>query len=149
MFPTHVFPLDNPFLKYLGVEFVEMGDGAAELALDLQPHHMNSWQVTHGGVSMTMLDVVMALAGRTLYPQAEAAVTVEMKTSFLQPGGQTGGRIVARGKAFHRSTTMCFCEAELWNGDKLVAKALGTFKYMKNTRAGRKAQPGSDSAADA
>jgi acyl-CoA thioesterase len=149
MFPTHVFPLDNPFLKYLGVEFVEMGDGAAELALDLQPHHMNSWQVTHGGVSMTMLDVVMALAGRTLYPQAEAAVTVEMKTSFLQPGGQAGGRIVATGRAFHRSTTMCFCEAELWHGDKLVAKALGTFKYMKNTRARRKAGPNSDSAADA
>lgn len=149
MFPQHVFPLDNPFLKFLGVEFIDMGDGAATLALNLQPHHMNSGQVTHGGLSMTMLDVVMALAGRTLNPQAIGAVTVEMKTSFLQPGGQTGGRIVAKGKAFYRSTTMCFCEAELWYGEKLVAKSLGTFKYMKSTPASRKRLVDSASAADA
>lgn len=126
-----------------------MGEGAATLSLELQAHHMNGGQVTHGGVSMTMLDVVMALAGRTLNPQATGAVTVEMKTSFLQPGGQLGGHIIAKGKAFHRSATMCFCEAELWNGDKLVAKSLGTFKYMKSTPASRKAQSVSDSAADA
>lgn len=137
MVPSHIFPIDNPFLTYLGVEFVEMGDGAAELMLELQPHHMNSWQVTHGGVTMTMLDVVMALAGRSLYPQAEAAVTVEMKTSFLQPAGQTGARIVAKGRAFHRSTTMCFCDGELWHGDQLVAKAMGTFKYFKGYPGGR------------
>jgi acyl-CoA thioesterase len=142
MFPSHVFPIDNPFLTYLGVEFVAMGEGAAELALTLQPHHMNSWQVTHGGVSMTMLDVVMALAGRSLYPQAEAAVTVEMKTSFLQPAGQTGARIVAKGRAFHRSTTMCFCDAELWHGEHLVAKAMGTFKYLRHHRAALKIKAG-------
>lgn len=149
MFPQHVFPLDNPFLKYLGVEFIDMGEGMATLALNLQPHHMNSGQVTHGGVSMTMLDVVMALAGRTLNPHATGAVTVDMSTSFLQPGGLTGGRVIAKGRAFHRTATMCFCEAELWYGEKLVAKSLGTFKYMRSTPASRKAAPGSDSAADA
>ncbi|MFC5474192.1 PaaI family thioesterase [Paraherbaspirillum soli] len=141
MLPSHIFPIDNPFLSYLGVEFVEAGEGAAQLALDLQPHHMNSWQVTHGGVSMTMLDVAMALAGRSLYPQADAAVTVEMKISFLQPAGRTGGRIIAKGKAFHRSTTMCFCDAELWHGEQLVAKAMGTFKYLKHQRAALKIKP--------
>jgi uncharacterized protein (TIGR00369 family) len=99
---------------------------------------MNSWQVTHGGVTMTLLDVVMSMAGRSLDPDARGGVTVEMKTSFLQPGGKPGSRIVAKGKAFHRSTTMCFCEGEVWNGDKLVAKAMGTFKYLKRLDAGRK-----------
>ena len=149
MFPAHVFPLDNPFLKHLGVEFVEMGEGAATLSLDLQPHHMNGGQATHGGVTMTMLDVVMALAGRTLNPQASGAVTIEMKTSFLQPGGHIGGHIIAKGKAFHRSATMCFCEAELWNGEKLVAKSLGTFKYIKSSVRDRNSQRGYDGGADA
>ncbi|MDY7547826.1 PaaI family thioesterase [Glaciimonas sp. Gout2] len=149
MFPKEVFPLDNPFLKYIGVEFVEMGEGTATLQLDLQPHHMNSGQVTHGGVTMTMLDVVMALAGRTLNPQASTAVTVEMKTSFLQPGGRIGGHLVAKGKAFHRSATMCFCEAELWNDEKLVAKSLGTFKYLKNITNDRKVLREFDGGADA
>ncbi|MDP5008652.1 MAG: PaaI family thioesterase [Glaciimonas sp.] len=149
MFPSHVFPLDNPFLKFLGVEYVEMDAGTAQLKLDLQPHHMNSWQVTHGGVSMTMLDVVMALAGRSLYPEAEAAVTVEMKTSFLQPGGRDGDQIIAKGKAFYRSSTMCFCEAELWQGKKLVAKAMGTFKYMRKIPLRTKRSLDSDGEADA
>ncbi|MGE5651814.1 PaaI family thioesterase [Noviherbaspirillum sp. UKPF54] len=132
------FPVEIPFLHDLGVDFLGMGNGEAQIALDLQHRHMNSWQVTHGGVIMTLLDVVMSMAGRSLDPDARGGVTIEMKTSFLQPGGKPGGRIVAKGKAFHRSTTMCFCEGEIWNGEKLVAKAMGTFKYLKRLDAGRK-----------
>jgi hypothetical protein len=42
---------------------------------------------------------------------------------------------------------MCFCEGELWDGDKLVAKAMGTFKFLKRLDVARKMeheQPGSD-----
>lgn len=127
-------PIETPFLKALGIEFVSMGEGEAEIALELKEGHMNSWQVTHGGVSMTLLDVVMSMAGRSLQPDAKGGVTVEMKTSFLQPAGSTGDRLVARGKVFHRSTTMCFCEGEVWERQRLVAKAMGTFKYLKRLR---------------
>ncbi len=142
--PTQVL---NPFLHDLGVEFLEMENGRALLALDLTERHMNSWQVTHGGVTMTMLDVVMAMAGRSLCDDLKGVVTVEMKTSFLQPGGVPGGRIEARGHAFHRSSTMCFCEGEVWNGDKLIAKAMGTFKYLRRLKSGENMKKlyGSDS----
>lgn len=133
---AHAFPTEIPFLHDLGVEFLGMGEGRAEVALTLQPRHMNSWHVTHGGVVMTLLDVVMSMAGRSLDPDARGGVTIEMKTSFMEPGGRAGGRIVARGHAFHRSRTMCFCDGELWDGDRLVAKAMGTFKYLKRTDAG-------------
>lgn len=132
------FPVEIPFLHDLGVEFLGMGNGEAQVALDLSKRHMNSWMVTHGGITMTLLDVVMSMAGRSLDPDARGGVTVEMKTSFLQPGGQPGGRIVAKGKAIHRSTTMCFCEGEVWHGDKLVAKAMGTFKYLKRLDVAKK-----------
>ncbi len=133
-------PIETPFLKALGIEFVSMGEGQAEIALELKEMHMNSWQVTHGGVTMTLLDVVMSMAGRSLQPEAKGGVTVEMKTSFLQPGGMPGARLVAKGKVFHRSTTMCFCEGELWEGERLVAKAMGTFKYLKRLRGADKAE---------
>ena len=135
---AQAFPAEIPFLHDLGVEFLGMADGEAQVALNLQERHMNSWNVTHGGVTMTLLDVVMSMAGRSLDPEARGGVTVEMKTSFLQPGGHPGGRIVAKGKAVHRSKTMCFCEGELWSGDKLVAKAMGTFKYLKRLDVARK-----------
>lgn len=132
-------PVSNiPFLQELGVELIAMGEGKAELGLSLELRHTNSWGVAHGGVTMTLLDAAMSLAGRSLHPDAQAGVTVEMKTSFLQAGGKAGTRLIAKGKAFHRSTTMCFCEAEAWNGDKLVAKAMGTFKYIKRLDAVRR-----------
>jgi len=136
------FPAEIPFLHDLGVEFLGMADGRAEVALTLQPRHMNSWHVTHGGVVMSLLDVVMSMAGRSLDPDARGGVTIEMKTSFMEPGGRAGGRIVARGHAFHRSRTMCFCDGELWDGDRLVAKAMGTFKYLKRTDAGPRIEQG-------
>ncbi len=134
------FPVDIPFLKDLGVEFLGMGNGEAQVALTLAERHMNSWHVTHGGITMTLLDVAMAMAGRSLDPDAQASVTVEMKTSFLQAGGKPGTRLIAKGKAFHRATTMCFCEGEVWNGNRLVAKAMGTFKYLKRLDAAKKMQ---------
>jgi acyl-CoA thioesterase len=132
------FPIEIPFLHDLGVEFLGMGNGEAQVALNLSERHMNSWQVTHGGVTMTLLDVVMSMAGRSLDPEARGGVTIEMKTSFLQPGGKPGGRIIAKGKACHRSTSIYFCEGELWSGDRLVAKAMGTFKYLKRLDVARK-----------
>jgi acyl-CoA thioesterase len=125
------FHKDIPFINDMGVEFVSAAKGQAKVALVLDERHLNSWQVAHGGVIMTLLDVVMAVAGRTLEPNAGGGVTVEMKTSFLQPG-LAGSRLMATGTAFHRSTTMAFCEGEVRDQqDRLIAKALGTFKYLK------------------
>ncbi|MDP3669068.1 MAG: PaaI family thioesterase [Telluria sp.] len=139
---TLPFPVEIPFLNEIGVELVSMGDGLAQVGVDLQGRHMNSWAVAHGGLTMTLLDVAMSLAGRSIFPLAKGAVTVEMNTSFLQPGGTPGGRLIATGKAFHRSTSLCFCEGEVWNGDKLVAKAMGTFKYLRRIEAGKMLLPG-------
>jgi acyl-CoA thioesterase len=137
-----LFPAETPFLNDLGVEFVSAADGQAEIALMLAPRHMNSWKVVHGGVIMTLLDVAMSLAGRSLDPDARAGVTVDLHTSFVQPGGQPGVRIVAKGRAFHRSVTMCFCEGEVWDGARLVAKAMGSFKYFKRLDAADKMDRG-------
>lgn len=138
--------IENPFLDYLGIVSGEMKEGKANLSLDLNHHHMNSWQITHGGVLMTLLDVVMAMAGRSLQDDQKGVVTVEMKTTFLQPGGIVGGRLEARSVAFHQSTTMCFCDGEIWSGDKLVAKAMGTYKYLRSlkSKAGLVKMGGSD-----
>ena len=122
---------DVPFLDDLGVDFLDAPIGEGRVALTLEPRHLNSWKVAHGGVIMALLDVAMAIAGRSLDPDARGGVTVEMKTSFLQPG-EAGGRLTAHGKTFHRSLTMSFCEGEVRDAhDRLIAKAIGTFKTIK------------------
>ena len=127
-----------PFLNEIGLEVVSMVDGTSEIVLDLSHRHTNSWKVMHGGVTMTLLDVCMARAARSLDPESTGAATVEMKVSFFQPGGRENERMVARGKVLHQSTTMYYCEGEVWNGKRLVAKAMGTFKLIKRANIARK-----------
>lgn len=121
----------NPFLQQLGVEILSAENGRAQLSLMLSEQHMNSWQITHGGVLMTLLDVAMAMAGHSAHPEQKGVVTVEMKTMFLQAGGVPTERLLVTGEVFHRSTTMCFCEGAITLGEQLVAKASGTFKYLR------------------
>ena len=128
--PT-AFRANIPFLNDLGVEFLAADAGRATIALQLQARHLNSWNVAHGGVIMTLLDVAMAVAGRSLDPGVGGGVTVEMKTSFVEPG-LAGSRLTASGHAFHRSSTMAFCEGEVRDeAGRLVAKSMGTFKYVR------------------
>jgi acyl-CoA thioesterase len=131
MTQSTAFRIDIPFVKDLGIEFVSAEDGRAVLALDLTPRHLNSWSVAHGGVLMTLLDVAMAVAGRSLDPAAGGGVTVEMKTSFVQPA-LAATRLIASAHAFHRTKSLAFCEGEVRDTDgRLIAKAMGTFKYQR------------------
>lgn len=131
------FPRHIPFVELLGFELVSWGGGEAEIALEMRDELSNSWSVTHGGVMMTLLDVVMAHAARS-EPRATASgagvVTIEMKTSFMRPGM---GRLLARGRLQHRTASIAFCEGSACDGEgKLVAHATATFKYLKGLPVG-------------
>ncbi|HEY1312610.1 MAG TPA: PaaI family thioesterase [Steroidobacteraceae bacterium] len=122
---------DIPFIKDMGIEFISADGGRSVVSLNLLARHLNSWSVAHGGVLMTLLDVAMAIAGRSLDSAVGGGITVEMKTSFLQPA-KAGSRLIASAHAFHRSSTLVFCDGEVRDtGQRLIAKSLGTFKYRR------------------
>ena len=134
------FRVPIPFVDLLGMELLRFEKGEAELALQLRDELCNSWSVAHGGVTMTLLDVVMAHAARSPgeggIAETSGVVTVEMKTSFLRPGL---GRLVGTGRRLHRTASLAFCESSLVDaGGELVAHATGTFKFLKGLPAGGK-----------
>lgn len=127
------FPVHIPFVQQLGFELVRIDEAEAELRVDIRERHLNSWEVAHGGVLMTLLDVAMAHAARSVHRDqpdfGPGVVTVEMKTSFMRPGE---GALRAVGRLLHRSVTMAFCDGSVYAEDgKLCAHATGTFKYLK------------------
>jgi len=132
------FPLQIPFVESLGFELIRFESGEAEIALTLREELSNSWGVAHGGVTMTLLDVVMAHAARSPgqpgVTDHRGVVTIEMKTSFMRPGL---GRMTARGKVLQRTASMAFCEASAFDAEgQRIAHATGTFKYLKGLPAG-------------
>jgi uncharacterized protein (TIGR00369 family) len=128
------FPRRIPFVVHLGFELWGFGGGEAELRLDLAEVHLNYWDVAHGGVLMTMLDVAMAHAARSdtsadADGQGPGVATIEMKTSFLRP---SEGRLRATGKLLHRTATLAFCEGSVLDeAGHLCAHATATFKYVR------------------
>src|SRR5258706_5302892 len=78
------FGVKIPFVELLGFDLVKFEGGESEIAYEPKPEHLNSFSVAHGGVCMTLLDVAMAAAARSV-DQQMGVVTIEMKTSFMQP----------------------------------------------------------------
>ena len=122
---------EAPFMDYVGLKTYEGDDGVRRMVMQLGHRHMNVALSTHGGVILTLLDVAMASACRLQDAAGRPCVTVEMKTSFLRPGGVEGEYIEARGIFRHATRSLAFCDGELRgaNGD-LLATASGTFKYL-------------------
>ncbi|HSX94659.1 MAG TPA: PaaI family thioesterase [Hydrogenophaga sp.] len=121
------FSVRIPFVDLLGFRLIRMDGGEAEITYEPAPEHLNSFDVVHGGASMTLLDVVMAHAARSVQTDM-GCITIEMKTSFMRAAK---GPLVARGKLLHRTATMAFTEASVFDAaGKLCSHATGTFKFV-------------------
>jgi uncharacterized protein (TIGR00369 family) len=138
------FKVRIPFVEMLGFELKRFDPDVSEIHLQLRDELTNSWGVAHGGVTMTLLDVVMAHAARSPAVAGGDAqpgvVTIEMKTTFMRPGE---GRLIATGKRLHRTASLAFCEGHVHDSaGRLVGHASGTFKFMKGLPAadGRRIQ---------
>ncbi len=121
--------LNVPFLKLLGVRFLSAEMGKGEILLALKPEHTNTWEVAHGGVLLTLMDVAMAVAARSADPGDRSVVTIELKNNFMQAAT---GILRVRADTVRHTATMAFCEAKLYNdqGD-VCCMSTGTFKYLK------------------
>lgn len=125
-----------PFVQHLGFTLVRFENGESTLHYAPQPEHCNSFGVAHGGAVMTFLDVILATAARSANP-GSGIVTVEMKTSFMQPAPVTadGAPLVGQGRLMHRTRSMAFVEGSVLTPDgSLCARASGTFKYVAPAR---------------
>lgn len=121
--------LNVPFLKLLEVRLITAEMGKGEILLALKPEHTNTWDVAHGGVLLTLMDVAMAVAARSGDPGDRSVVTVEMKNNFMQAAN---GILRVKADTVRRTATMAFCEAKLYNDQgEICCMATGTFQFLK------------------
>jgi uncharacterized protein (TIGR00369 family) len=129
------FGVNIPFVKLLNFELVKFEGGESQVDYEPTPEHWNSFGVTHGGASMTLLDVTMATAARSVQVDM-GVVTIEMKTSFMQPAR---GKLTGKGRLMHRTPTLAFTEATIYDAEgRACAHASGTFKYVRRLAVGPK-----------
>ena len=114
------------FSHYVGAQLVNCGAGHAELAIDIQPHHLQQHGFVHGGVLSYLADNALTFAGGLA--MGGNALTSEFKINYVRPA--QGHRVVARAqvKSVGKRQAVCQCEIFVVTGgeEKLCALAQGT-----------------------
>ena len=130
------FEVRIPFVEHLGFQLTRFEGGESEIVYEPREEHLNSFGVVHGGASMTLQDVSMATAARSVEPSM-GVVTIEMKTTFMRAAQ---GRLTARGRLIHRTATLAFTESTVYDeAGRACTHATGTFKYVPRLPTGPKA----------
>jgi uncharacterized protein (TIGR00369 family) len=130
---TREYQKKIPFLAHLRILTEELGQGTAKLSLPVEPHLTNSMGTVHGGVIMSLLDIALCTAARTLHAGSIGAITIDMSTSFLDGG--KGAKLLADARVLKDGRSMSFVEAEARNEDgTLVAKAIATVRVRQKEK---------------
>ena len=129
---SNFFDIKIPFTEHLGVELIESNREHALVSLTKRPELLNSWGATHGGVIMTMLDLVMSMAVRGHYNVSAGVLTVDMSVGFMNASRDD---VSAEGRVLHAGQSTAFCESEARDSEgRILAKAIGTFKLLTDKK---------------
>ena len=121
-----------PFVEHLDIRLVEQNRERAIVSLKHRPELLNSWGASHGGVIMTMLDLVMSMAVRGHYNSGVGVLTVDMSVGFLNASRDD---VFAEGRVLHAGRSTAFCESEARDAEgRILAKAIGTFKLLADKK---------------
>jgi uncharacterized protein (TIGR00369 family) len=124
-----------PYLQHLKITTDALGAGSARLSMPIEAHLTNSLGTAHGGVIVSLLDVALCTAARTLHPDSVGVITIDLSVSFI--GGATGAHLAADARVLKDGRSMSFVEAEAKNEDgSLVAKAIGTVRVRLKDKGG-------------
>ena len=123
-----------PFLSHLKILTETLDKGSARLSLPVEPHLTNSLGTVHGGVIMSLLDVALCTAARTLHPESVGVITINLSTSFI--GAGNGAKLYAEARVLKDGRSLSFVEGEAQNADgTLVAKAVATVRVLHKEKA--------------
>ncbi len=123
---------DVGFRRWLGIEYREMHDTRAVVALKLDADKRNLGGVAHGGIVASLIDIAMgtAASGGNYETRSRYLVTLEMKVNYLAPA--VGDALVAVADVLRLGgrTIVVRCDVTNDRGD-LCAVGLGTFITRK------------------
>ncbi len=121
---------DIGFLKHIGGEVIDLGDGYAQLAFEIKPHHKQHMGVVHGGAIATLADHAGWYAVISGIDSGYTSATIEIKINYLKPAN--GDVLIAKAKIANRTKRTAFATIEVFAKDLLVAYATGTYAVMED-----------------
>ena len=118
----------SAFSELIGCRVQSVQDGIAQVALSLEPQLRNRGGKLHGGVLFSLVDISMGLACSSVHGFDQQSVTIECKITYIRAVSE--GEVLCIAKVIHPGRRTLVVEADVLQGDKLVAKAQGTFAVL-------------------
>ncbi len=115
-----------PYIRMMGIKGESLERGRAILSLEIDPgRHIQGLGVVHGGVIVGLADSAAGWAALSIMDEPKPVATAELKINYLRSVRR--GVLRAEGRVVHKGSKLIVVEADVWNDDILVAKALGTY----------------------
>ncbi|WP_182187449.1 PaaI family thioesterase [Pectinatus frisingensis] len=114
---------DNPFTKDLGVVIDKIDYGRIDISLKVEHRHTNIYQITHGGVLMSLSDAAIGAACLSLNKRV---VTLDFSINLLRavPEGHT---IKTQTEIIHNGKQTVVAECSIFDEtNKLCCKSRAT-----------------------
>nr|WP_091738369.1 PaaI family thioesterase [Marininema mesophilum] len=115
---------------FLGLRGEFIGEREYRFRIPITSYMLNRGGIVHGGITATLADSTMgSLINRSLAPE-KFAVTVEMKTNYLQPG--LGKELISTARMIRLGETLAVADCQVENErGTLIALTTGTFSIQK------------------
>ncbi|MAN62178.1 MAG: thioesterase [Parvibaculum sp.] len=121
----------GPYPSHNGPFFHKATDEGFWHGVRVQRRHCNSKGITHGGMLMAFAD---GLLGTAVYLETRTvALTARMNSDFLS-SARPGEWLEGTARVTRATSSVAFCEAELYVGSRSVLRATGVFKLMQRHR---------------
>ena len=141
-----------PFMRHLGMEFVEGGDGWAKIRLRYQDENSTMGKALHGGALASLIDTTGAMAAWTTAQIATPQYfgsTVGVNVNYLS--GAIGEDVVAEGRILKRGKEIIYTDVRVTNEEgKLLAQGTVVYRIVETPHppapspAGEKSEGGSE-----
>jgi uncharacterized protein (TIGR00369 family) len=123
----------TPYMKHLGMEFIEGREGYAKLRLRFQKENTTAGDALHGGAIASLIDTTGAMAAWTtaeiLSPRYFGS-TVGVNVNYLS--GVIGEDAFAEGQVLKRGKEIIYCDVRVTNADgKLMAQGTVVYRIIE------------------
>ncbi|MHC8303676.1 PaaI family thioesterase [Pseudomonas sp. PB3P13] len=119
---------ESAYFKLLGCRLHGLDTGVAQVALALAPELRNRGSKLHGGALFSLVDIAMGLACSSSHGFDQQSATIECKINYIRAVSE--GDVMCTARVIHPGRRTLVVEAEVMQGEKLVAKAQGTFAVL-------------------
>lgn len=123
------------FAELMGYRLTRWEDGRAEMALRLEPKHMNRNGVMHGGVLTTLIDTVCSYAGCycTVPGHSRRCATMTLSAQFVAPA-RAGATLTATAWLLGGGRRIFFARCEIRDdAGTLVGAGEASFRYRRGS----------------